>query len=147
MAFKVPAAYTEHVFLRAKPGFRVHSSVEAFTKRNLTPPYLSAIPDVVQVSLEGGAQGTPQFVLLMSDGVVDESVLHVRGTTERQSFQRWVELVGARLDAGEPATSNLALPILRDVYGGANEQQLSAYLTLESNEKWIDDTSIQVVVF
>lgn len=148
VAFKVPAAYTEQVFLRAKPGFRVHSSVEAFTKRNLSPPYLSAIPDVVQVSLEGDAEGTPRFVLLMSDGVIDDALLHVRGDTEPTSFQRWVELVGACLDAGESgAPSNLALAVLRDVFGGANEQQLSAYLTLDSDEKWIDDTSIQVMVF
>jgi pyruvate dehydrogenase phosphatase len=143
--------------LRAKPGFRVHSSVEAFTKRNHTPPYLSAVPDVVHVKLEGDAEGTPRFVMLMSDGVVDDRVIHVRGQTEEDSFQRWVEIVGARLDAKdgedvkEPETlnvaNNLALAVLREVFGGANEQQLSAFLTLQSEEKWIDDTSIQVVVF
>lgn len=149
VAFKVPAAYTRHVFLRAKPGFRVHSSVEAFTERNITPPYLSAIPDVVHVNLAGDPEGTPRFVLLMSDGVVDDHVVHIRGEKEEASIQRWVETVGARLDSKDRATggeSNLALPVLREVYSGSNETHLSAFLTLESESKWLDDTSIQVVV-
>ncbi|KAB5589489.1 Serine/threonine phosphatase 2C [Ceratobasidium theobromae] len=143
VAFKIPAAYTEHVFLRAKPGFRVHSSVGAFTKRNLTPPYLSAIPDVVHVKLNGNNEGTPRFVLLMSDGVVDDRVAHVRGEAEGQSFQRWVEIVGAQLDSqgdskgAEPeslAANNLALRVLREVFCGAEELRLSAFLTLECGD-------------
>lgn len=155
--FKLPAAYTNHVFLRATPGFRVHSSVEAFTKRNLTPPYLSAIPDVVHVGLGSGSDssGTPRFVILMSDGAIDEGLVHARGETEAQSFQKWVELVGSRLDAKdvkpegsrENLEDNLALAVLREVYGGTNEERLSAYLTLDMEERWIDDTSIQVVIF
>ncbi|CAE6471788.1 unnamed protein product [Rhizoctonia solani] len=150
VAFKVPAAYTRHVFLRAKPGFRVHSSVEAFTTRNLTPPYLSAIPDIVHVDLAGDSEGIPRFVLLMSDGVVDDHVVHIRGEKEHQSIQKWVELVGDRLDSKDRKTSeidNLALPVLRAVYNGSNEAHLSAFLTLESDSKWLDDTSIQVVSF
>ncbi|KAJ1301916.1 hypothetical protein OPQ81_000755 [Rhizoctonia solani] len=150
VAFKVPAAYTRHVFLRAKPGFRVHSSVEAFTERNLTPPYLSAIPDVVHLNLAGDSVGTPRFILLMSDGVVDDQVVHIRGEKEEVSIQRWVERVGANLESKNQSTdeaSNLALPVLREVYGGSNEEHLSAFLTLESDTKWLDDTSIQVVVF
>ncbi|KAH7320452.1 phosphatase 2C-like domain-containing protein [Rhizoctonia solani] len=150
VAFKIPAAYTRHVFLRAKPGFRVHSSVEAFTERNLTPPYLSAVPDVAHVDLGGDSEGVPRFILLMSDGVVDDHVVHIRGEKEEVSIQRWVEIVGARLDSKDRATneeSNLALPVLRDVYSGSNEAHLSAFLTLESESKWLDDTSIQVAVF
>ncbi|CAE6435095.1 unnamed protein product [Rhizoctonia solani] len=150
VAFKIPAAYTRQVFLRAKPGFRVHSSVEAFTERNLTPPYLSAIPDVAHVNLAGDSEGTPRFILLMSDGVVDDHVVHIRGEKEEVSMQRWVEIVGTRLDSKDRTTdeeSNLALPVLRDVYSGSNKVHLSAFLTLESESKWLDDTSVQVVVF
>ncbi|CAE6452165.1 hypothetical protein ACGC1H_002356 [Rhizoctonia solani] len=149
VAFKLPAAYTREVFLRAKPGFRVHSSVEEFAERNLTPPYLSAIPDVVHVNLAGDSQGTPRFVLLMSDGVVDEHVAYIRGESEQASIQRWVEIVGTRLskDHASDEESNLALPVLREVYDGSNEAHLSAFLTLESDSKWLDDTSIQVLVF
>ncbi|KAF8601894.1 protein serine/threonine phosphatase 2C [Ceratobasidium sp. AG-I] len=155
--FKLPAAYTNQVFLRATPGFRVHSAVEDFTKRNLTPPYLSAVPDVVHVGLGAStdSDGIPRFVILMSDGAVDESLVNIRGETEAQSFQKWVELVGSRLDAesakqgGSKETSedNLAMAVLREVYGGANQEHLSAFLTVEMEEKWVDDTSIQVVVF
>ncbi|CAE6540199.1 unnamed protein product [Rhizoctonia solani] len=149
VAFKVPSVYTREVFLRAKPGFRVHSSVEAFTERNLTPPYMSAIPDVVHVNLAGDSQGTPRFLLLMSDGVVDDHVVHIRGEKEEVSIQRWVETVGARLSKDQTTgeASNLAFSVLREVYNGSNEAHLSAFLTLESESKWLDDTSIQVLVF
>ncbi|KAF8700013.1 Protein serine threonine phosphatase 2C, partial [Rhizoctonia solani] len=149
VAFKLPAAYTRHIFLRAKPGFRVHSSVEAFTTRNVTPPYLSAIPDIAHVDLAGDSEGISRFVLLMSDGVVDDHVVHIRGENEQESIQKWVELVGSRLDSKDWATNgsdNLALPVLRAVYSGSNNAHLSAFLTLESDSKWLDDTSIQVVV-
>ncbi|KAG8703522.1 hypothetical protein FRC08_002797 [Ceratobasidium sp. 394] len=154
--FKLPAEYTWQVFLRANPGFRVHSSVEDFTKRNLTPPYLSAVPDVVHIHLETNAtsSGVPRFLILTSDGAVDEHVLKLLGRTEAESFQNWVELVGARLDeqAGDnnkPNTqeNNLALDVLREAFGGPNEELLSIFLTIGMESKWIDDTSIQVVVF
>ncbi|CCO32270.1 hypothetical protein BN14_06325 [Rhizoctonia solani AG-1 IB] len=119
VAFKVPAAYTRDIFLRAKPGFRVHSSVEAFTTRNLTPPYLSAIPDVVHVDLAGDSEGIPRFVLLMSDGVVDDHVAHIRGEMEQESIQKWVEIVGGRFDSKDQTYSdNLALPVLRATLSG-----------------------------
>ncbi|KAF8755472.1 Protein serine threonine phosphatase 2C [Rhizoctonia solani] len=111
---------------RAKPGFRVHSSVEAFTTRNVTPPYLSAIPDIAHVELAGDSE-----------------------ENEQESIQKWVELVGSRLDSKDWAINgpdNLALPVLRAVYSGSNNAHLSAFLTLESDSKWLDDTSIQVVV-
>ncbi|QRV82244.1 protein phosphatase 2C [Ceratobasidium sp. AG-Ba] len=155
-AFKLPAEYTWEVFLRANPGFRVHSSVEAFTKRNLTPPYMTASPDVVHLDLGGDgstSDGTPRFIILTSDGSVDEHVLNIFGRSEAQSFQKWVELVGAQLDAKfgdeigmENKTSNLALSILREAFGGSNEELVSMFLTLDMKDKWIDDTSIQVIV-
>lgn len=155
--FKLPAVYTNQVFLRATPGFRVHSSVEEFSKLNLTPPYLSAVPDVVYVGLGGDSDsnGIPRFLILMSDGAVDDSVVNIRGETEIQSFQKWVEIVGARLNTEGAKQElpkripedNLALAVLREVLGGANEEHLSAFLTLEMEGKWVDDTSIQVVVF
>ena len=115
------------------------------------------MPDVVHVSLGGGhaSGGIPRFIILMSDGAIDESLVHIRGETEAQSFQKWVELVGSRLDAENTkyeglrgaSEDNLAMTVLREVYGGTNEEQLSAFLTLEMEEKWVDDTSIQVVIF
>ncbi|KAG8738281.1 hypothetical protein FRC10_007081 [Ceratobasidium sp. 414] len=153
--FKLPAEYTWQVFLRANPGFRVHSSVEEFTERNLTPPYLSAVPDLVHVHLGANASGgVPRFLILTSDGAVDDHNLKLLGHSEVESFQKWVELVGARLDkqANEKNKSgsqegNLALDVLREVFGGSNEELLSIFLTISMNTKWTDDTSIQVVVF
>ncbi|KAG8723936.1 hypothetical protein FRC12_024404 [Ceratobasidium sp. 428] len=154
--FKLPAEYTWQVFLRANPGFRVHSSVEDFTKRNLTPPYMSAVPDVVHVDLEADptSGSTPHFLILTSDGAVDEHVLKLLGRTEAESFQKWVELIGGRLNTQtgnqneeDTQPSNLAVDLLREVFGGSNEELLSIFLTLGMESKWIDDTSIQVIVF
>ncbi|KAG8724824.1 hypothetical protein FRC09_013524 [Ceratobasidium sp. 395] len=152
--FKLPAEYTWQVFLRANPGFRVHSSVEDFTKRNITPPYMNAVPDVVHVDLEAdlASSSIPRFLILTSDGAVDEHVLKLLGRTESESFQKWVELIGGQLDKqteNEEGTQprNLAVDVLREVFGGSNEDLVSIFLTLGMESKWIDDTSIQIIVF
>ncbi|KAG8730080.1 hypothetical protein FRC10_003144 [Ceratobasidium sp. 414] len=130
-------------------GFRVHSSVHDVAAINHTPPYLSAIPDIQHVSLTPEYLSTPRFLIMGSDGMVDDSVVN-RGY-EAACFQQLVENIGARLDAGKEKSNgpenNLALCALRQLLGGDDTERVSAYMTLESLQRWMDDTSIQVVVF
>ncbi|QRV89154.1 protein phosphatase 2C [Ceratobasidium sp. AG-Ba] len=143
--FKLPAEYTHHVFLNANPGFRVHSSVTDVAAINHTPPYLSATPDIQHITLTSEYSSTPRFLIMGSDGLVDESVVN-RGY-EAAWFQQLVEHIGAQLDAGKEKDGNLALVALRQLLGGENTERVSAYMTLEAMHRWMDDTSIQVVVF
>ncbi|KAG8683869.1 hypothetical protein FRC08_014022 [Ceratobasidium sp. 394] len=147
--FKLPAEYTHHVFLNANPGFRTHASVQDVAAKNHTPPYMSAIPDIQHISLSSEYSSTPRFLIMGSDGMVDDSLVN-RGY-EAACFQQLVENIGARLDAGKEngdgPENNLALCALRQLLGGDDTERVSAYMTLESLQRWMDDTSIQVVVF
>ena len=147
--FKLPAEYTHHVFLNAEPGFRVHSSVHNVALLNSTPPYMSARPDIAHISLTPESSNTPRFLIMGSDGMVDDSLLNPG--FEAAVFQQLVEHIGARIDAGkekqEGPEGNLALSVLRQLLGGADTERVSAYMTLETMHRWMDDTSIQVVVF
>lgn len=84
-----------------------------------------------------------------SDGMVDDSILNPG--SEAVAFQQLVEHIGAQIDAGkekrEGPEGNLALSVLRQLLGGADTERVSAYMTLETMHRWMDDTSIQVVLF
>jgi pyruvate dehydrogenase phosphatase len=110
---------------------------------------MSAIPDIQHISLTPEYSNVPRFLIMGSDGMVDESILNPG--YEATCFQQLVETIGARLDAGkekdEGPSGNLALSALRQLLGGADTERVSAYMTLETLQRWMDDTSIQVVVF
>ncbi|KAG8731215.1 hypothetical protein FRC12_019837 [Ceratobasidium sp. 428] len=110
---------------------------------------MSAIPDIQHVSLTPEYSRTPRFLIMGSDGMVDESLVN-RGY-EGACFQQLVENIGARLDAGKEKgdgpDNNLALCALRQLLGGNDTERVSAYMNLEAMHRWMDDTSIQVVVF
>lgn len=62
---------------------------------------------------------------------------------------RWVRIVGRRTRSAKDVDlqSNLALRLLRDAIGGNNVELVSRNLTLEMEDKWIDDVTILVQRF
>ncbi|KAF9516475.1 hypothetical protein BS47DRAFT_1340814 [Hydnum rufescens UP504] len=87
-------------------------------------------------------------------------------TFERETIEGWVRVAGARIDAanasstedanpgvkvvrgdlkGDVAGDNLALAILRDILGGDDADQVSQVMTVEMRERFMDDTTIQVI--
>lgn len=110
---------------------------------------MSARPDISHISLTPETSNTPRFLIMGSDGMVDDSLLNPG--FEAAAFQQLVEQIGARIDSGkdriEGPEGNLALCALRQLLGGGDTERVSALMTLETMHRWMDDTSIQVVVF
>ena len=136
--YKLPAVYTERVFLNAEngvPSDRVRSSI----RRNITPPYISRVAEVQHVEL---LQGTSSFLLMCSDGLMD---LYEDQRTELDGVlsKKWVDNVGREYSK----KGNLALGLLREALGGEDEEKVSRMMTVEMSFKWIDDTTILVQRF
>jgi pyruvate dehydrogenase phosphatase len=58
----------------------------------------------------------------------------------------WTETVGHILDSQSPAV-NIALSLLRAAIGGQDEHKVSRSLTVEMEERWMDDVSISIQRF
>ncbi|KAG9105311.1 hypothetical protein FRC07_009398 [Ceratobasidium sp. 392] len=116
--------------------------------RDLIPPHNGTNPREMQ-NVRDAHPGEPNVT---ARNRVLGAIAVTRGCGyEAACFQQLVENIGARLDAGkEKGTgpeNNLALCALRQLLGGDNTERVSAYMTLETLHRWMDDTSIQVVVF
>jgi len=70
-------------------------------------------------------------------------------TTSGELADQWVTVVGQILDSviSDDDMPNLSLCLLRDAIGGDDVDAVSRYLTLEMDDKWIDDISIVVQRF
>jgi len=138
--FKLPASYTERIFLKANPGFSHPDAVREFLSRNLTPPYISNQADVRHVDLTLREQ-KEHFLIMCSDGFVD---LYMYDETRAGSLEyiaaRWVSLVNLESDE-----QNEALRLLRDAIGGEDEDKVARNLTRRALVRWIDDTTVLVV--
>ncbi|KIL68472.1 hypothetical protein M378DRAFT_71609 [Amanita muscaria Koide BX008] len=166
--FKQPPEFTRRILYNLLPGFHNVSPWEEFLVRNLTPPYITAEPDVIHRSLEDcigtpslngvvhGKQRLPRFLILASDGFGD-----LCGNEESQAriVQKWASSVVTRANSeswhsalskhkglGTPlarASENLALSLLRRTLG-EDAISVSRVLTLDMETSWIDDTAVVV---
>ena len=116
-----------------------------------TPPYLSNAPDVYHRVLPPGSR---RALVLASDGLTDL----YDGYAHQDMADEWAEAVGRALDASSPSGSpngsggkrgsqrpNAALALLREAIGGDDTQLVSRNLTVEMEERWMDDTTIVVL--
>jgi pyruvate dehydrogenase phosphatase len=142
--FKLPPVFTSKVFLLAKPGFIFSTSIDEWIGRNMTPPYLSRHAEVHYRRLLKGhneveSAGRDGFLIMCSDGLTDLF------RDEEDVVARWAEVVGSVVDGTE--RGNAALALLRDALGGEDLDKVSAFMTLESTEGWMDDTTVAVQRF
>lgn len=171
MPFKQPPEFTRRVLYNLLPGFHNVSPWEEFLARNLTPPYITAEPDVVHRRLDEYSTtnkrdgDTPWFLILASDGFAD-----LCGSQEAQNkiINKWAKnLVGRSpapssqrvpwfskkwrsdgIKAGDPdgpkqPSDNFALRLLRHALGDETIS-VSRALTLDLETAWLDDTAIVV---
>lgn len=149
---KLPAVYTGKLFANIDAPWMQAHSLGKYVQRIRTPPYVSAKPDIYYRKLhhDGRRKGSEDtFLILCSDGLVD---LHggIPFPHIGKQANRWVQVVGKELDKelserGERV--NLALKLLRDAIGGEDMHLSSRILTVEMEERWIDDTTIIVQRF
>ena len=146
LPFKLPSVYTTKVFLKANPPYSLFIPPTTFESFNQTPPYVSNTPDVRHVALNS-SQGEDRFLILCSDGLADLL----------SGESAWVQSVGAKLDemegrctaapSSDEIRNNLALHLLRRAIGGDDLAAASRTLTVEMPGRWMDDTSISVLLF
>ena len=143
---KLPAIYAELVFKHYDADWLPADMMELHVPRIRTPPYLSNTPDVYYHSFcTFGTTGTPsqRALILCSDGLTDL----YDGYTTQEMADEWMELIGRELDSPSgpnTARGNLALSLLREAIGGSDTQLVSRNLTVEMEERWMDDTTILV---
>ncbi|KAJ3829322.1 protein serine threonine phosphatase 2C [Lentinula raphanica] len=154
--FKLPSIYTKRVFALAIPGMnRPEYHTELILNCNLTPPYVSGVPDVRYFKLDDNAKAC---LIMCSDGLLD---LYGGQDWQEQHVdiadlcKTWVDLIGASLDTDH----NLALSLLNRGLRGPTKtfagdswtdddalDRASSLLTLEYKDKWMDDTTVLVEV-
>lgn len=146
---KLPAVYAELVFRHLDADWLSSEMMEPHVPRIRTPPYLSSTPDVyhLELSVGAGTSGAPsqRALILCSDGLTDM----YDGYTPQEMADEWTQVVERALgsnfgpNSGRPRT-HLALSLLREAIGGSDTQLVSRCLTVEMEERWIDDTTILV---
>jgi len=173
---KIPAVYSERVLMQTKEFWTSHLS-EEYIERVKTPPYVSNTPQVIHHRiagnrsssslLHGGASRSSDAALILcSDGLTD--LYEDRNLDEEYYLKRWAAIIGEsnvppRQSLAPPSRppsraqntsmqspnsrNNLAIRLLRDAIGGNDLSRASANLTVEMEERWIDDTTIVVIKF
>ncbi|THH10971.1 hypothetical protein EW145_g974 [Phellinidium pouzarii] len=147
--FKLPAVYTHKIFLNVSPGYRVPARIVEFIKRSLTPPYVSATPEIEHRMLKrkDGSVKRKYTLVLCSDGLTD---LYLERDWRLETVARQIarvcmnESIQNGGDVWEGLGGNLALCISKDALGSdLNKQSLK--LTIDLNFKYIDDTTVIVL--
>ncbi|KAH7888784.1 phosphatase 2C-like domain-containing protein [Phlebopus sp. FC_14] len=146
---KVPAIYTRRVFAEYIPDWIGPPLVTEYAGRILTPPYILDVPDVHHYAFDASNDRQEYFLILCSDGLLDlYDNVHAQ-LSEQELADRWVDIVGRSLkmrrDTG--VSRNPALDLLRDAIGGRDLALASRNLTLEMDDKWLDDVTILVQCF
>ena len=127
-------------------------SLDKYAHRIRTPPYVSVKPDVYYHKLRRDRRRNgcgDVFLILCSDGLIDLDDDASPPLVEALA-KRWVAVVGDQIDkegSGRGPRMNLALALLRDVIGVEDTELASRLLTVEMEERWLDDTTIIVQRF
>jgi pyruvate dehydrogenase phosphatase len=145
---KVPSIYTRRAFAPHLQDWLSPRQVAQYASRILTPPYISGLPEVYHHSLDVSQQEL--LLILSSDGLQDLYDNHDTQLSDQEMADRWVGLVGHHMHSSTDMgsiKSNLALRLLRDAVGGDDTDLVSRNLTLEMEDKWMDDITILVQRF
>ncbi|KAJ6499436.1 phosphatase 2C-like domain-containing protein [Mycena sanguinolenta] len=137
---KIPSLYTSRVFVNFDQDWISQGTLKNCASRLSTPPYVSNVPDIYHRDLPS----RPWFLILCSDGL--PSAEGYSGMDISTTTRVWTELVGHTLDSQLPAV-NTALSLLRAAIGGQDEHKISRNLTVEMEERWMDDVSISIQRF
>ncbi|KAJ7647470.1 phosphatase 2C-like domain-containing protein [Roridomyces roridus] len=133
---KLPSLYTSRIFSNLDQDWISQENLRRCAARISTPPYVSNIPDVFHREM---IPNRPWFLILSSDGLSSTEIY----TGMDNMVRAWTQCVGHTLDA-RPPTVYAALSLLRAAIGGQDERKVSRNLTVEMEERWMDDISILI---
>lgn len=134
---KVPASYISRVYKKVKQPWISPNQFEDYALRILTPPYISNIPDVHHLTPQ-----VPYFLLLGSDGLLSTERYNEMNAT--QVLEHWANILGSAIDSKTETNVNAAVRLLRDILGGDDVDMVSRNLTVEMDERWVDDITILI---
>ncbi|KAI5890873.1 protein serine/threonine phosphatase 2C [Schizophyllum commune H4-8] len=117
------------------------SSLAEYGVQVLHPPYILNTPDVHTIRLDE-PNVDEYFLILASDGLGDcDTYVELEPLNLAVA---WANVLHAEL-AKEPTTEiNFALSLLRAALGGSDERLVSRNMTVEMDDRWMDDTTIIV---
>lgn len=124
--------------MKKKPGFSISRNIDDFLGRNITPPYVSNRADIRHVAIRA-LKATDLRLIMFSDGL-----LELYGERELHDLSRYCSQIIGEAVSQQRQPSNLALLLLRDALGGADEEKVSRLMTVEMTFRWMDDTTIIV---
>ncbi|EJD03779.1 protein serine/threonine phosphatase 2C [Fomitiporia mediterranea MF3/22] len=144
--FKLPPVYSTKLFLHANPGYRMSSKVHDFLPRSLTPPYVSATPEVVHRTLKNVTDTGEEIkysLVLCSDGLTD---LYYSRDWTMEGAARQIARICVKSNGEEwpGLKGNLALHLSKDAIGDDLEQQCRN-LTVDLDYQHLDDTTTVVL--
>ncbi|KAJ7733105.1 protein serine/threonine phosphatase 2C [Mycena olivaceomarginata] len=117
---KIPSLYTSRLDISRK--------LRQCASRISTPPYVSSVPDIYHRDLPS----RPWFLILCSDGLPSAETYN--GMDPSTTTRIWTDLVGRIIDSQPPCSA----------IGGQDEHKVSRNLTVEMEERWMDDVSISI---
>lgn len=138
---KVPSIYTHRAFGKHNPNCISLPLLAEYATRILSPPYVSNVPDMYHLTLDGSRD---TFLILCSDGLLDLYGSSREHSSAQVLANKWAKIVGLSARHGDAGNTNLAFRLLRDAIGGSDAALASQNLTLEMDEKWLDDVTILV---
>lgn len=139
--FKQPSEFTRKILYNIFPGYRDTSAWDEFLDRNISPPYITAEPEITHRKLCPNADNG--FLILCSDGLAD--LWSTTFSDEQRMVDEWGRVVAEVINKeGMSGKTNLALKLLRHSIGGEDVKSVSRVLTLDMNTPWIDDTTIVI---
>ena len=145
--FKLPTIYTQRVFDIADPSAHIYARLAPMLARNLTPPYVSNIPDVRIVDLSDTPVDSA-VLLLASDGLADlyEAETAEALDTTAKAWVRTISSANRRAQDGQDdsGASSPAVQLLRAGMAGGEVEKASWYLTVEMESPWVDDITVVV---
>lgn len=134
--FKLPAVFTENIFLNAHPGFRAPHIARQVVARSKTPPYVSSVPEVQYRKLD---KSVTNKVIVATDGLRD--LYEGRSAGTEDLTKRWV---GVAMEESDGFGGNKALSLASDGLG-EDVKTKSMRLTIDLDRAWLDDTTIVVI--
>lgn len=139
--FKQPSEFTRKILYNVFPGYRDTSAWDEFLDRNISPPYITAEPEITHRKLCPNTDNG--FLILCSDGLAD--LWSTSFSDEQRMVDEWGRVVAEVVNKeGMSGKTNLALKLLRNSIGGEDIRSVSRVLTLDMNTPWIDDTTIVI---
>ena len=139
--FKQPPEFTRKILYNIFPGYRDTSAWDEFLDRNISPPYITAEPEITHRKLCPNTRNG--FLILCSDGLAD--LWSSTFPDEQRMVDEWGRVVAEVVNKeGFSGKTNLALKLLRHSIGGEDTKGVSKVLTLDMNTPWIDDTTIVI---